>query len=60
VDAALTRAKTSDKPVLIACKTTIGFGAPTKAGTAGCHGSPLGADEIAGARARWAGPMRRS
>ena len=51
VDAALTRAKTSDKPVLIACKTTIGFGAPTKAGTAGCHGSPLGADEIAGARA---------
>ena len=36
--------------VLIACKTTIGFGAPTKAGKASSHGSPLGADEITGAR----------
>jgi transketolase len=35
---------------MIACKTTIGFGAPTKAGTSKAHGSPLGADEIAGAR----------
>ena len=35
---------------LIACRTIIGFGAPTKAGTEKCHGSPLGADEIAGAR----------
>ncbi|WP_292136050.1 transketolase C-terminal domain-containing protein, partial [Mesorhizobium sp.] len=35
---------------MIACKTTIGFGAPTKAGTNKAHGSPLGADEIAGAR----------
>ena len=50
VDAALTEAKTSDKPVLIACKTTIGFGAPTKAGTAGAHGAALGPEEIAGAR----------
>ena len=50
VDTALTEAKSSDKPVLIACKTTIGFGTPTKAGTAGSHGAPLGGDEIAGAR----------
>jgi transketolase len=40
----------SDRPTLIACKTTIGFGAPKKAGTEKAHGSPLGADEIAGAR----------
>jgi transketolase len=50
VDKALEEARTSDKPVLIACKTTIGFGAPTKAGTAGSHGAPLGDEEIAGAR----------
>ena len=36
--------------MLIACKTIIGFGAPTKQGTAATHGSPLGPDEIAGAR----------
>ena len=52
IDAALTAAKTSDRPTMIACKTTIGYGAPTKAGTAGSHGAPLGAGEIAGARAR--------
>ncbi len=50
VDAAIEAAKTSDRPVLIACRTTIGFGAPTKAGTAGSHGAPLGAEEIAGTR----------
>jgi len=50
IAAALEKAQTSDKPVLIACKTTIGFGAPTKAGKASAHGSPLGPDEIAGAR----------
>lgn len=48
---AIEAAKLSSKPALIACKTTIGFGAPSKAGTSGIHGSPLGADEIAGARA---------
>ncbi len=47
---ALAAAQTATKPVLIACKTTIGYGAPTKAGKASAHGSPLGADEIRGAR----------
>lgn len=50
VDAALEAAKASDRPVLIACRTTIGCGAPTKAGTAGCHGAPLGDEEVAGTR----------
>ena len=50
VDAAIAAAKSSPAPSLIACRTTIGFGAPTKAGTAATHGAPLGAEEIAGAR----------
>jgi transketolase len=50
IAAAITRAQTSDRPSLIACKTTIGFGAPTKAGTAKAHGEPLGAEELAGAK----------
>jgi transketolase len=50
VASALTQATRSRKPTLIACRTVIGFSAPTKAGTAGSHGAPLGATEIAGAR----------
>ncbi len=50
VAAAITAAQASERPSLIACKTTIAYGAPTKAGTAAAHGSPLGAEEIAGAR----------
>ncbi len=50
IAAALGKAQHSDRPVMIACKTTIGFGAPTKAGTHGAHGAPLGATEIAGTR----------
>ncbi len=40
----------SDRPSMIACRTVIGYGAPTKAGTAATHGAPLGEEEIAGAR----------
>jgi transketolase len=50
VEAAIARAKTSDKPTLIACKTIIGFGAPNKQGSEKTHGAPLGKDEIAAAR----------
>jgi transketolase len=55
---ALTDAQTSDRPTMIACKTVIAYGAPTKAGTAGAHGSPLGAKEIIGAREQlgWTAP----
>src|SRR6202171_2938587 len=50
IAAAITRAKKSNKPSMIACKTTIGFGAPTKAGTAKAHGEALGAEELKGAK----------
>ncbi|MCG8271930.1 transketolase [Aquamicrobium sp. NLF2-7] len=50
IAAAIEAARKSDRPTLIAAKTTIGFGAPTKAGTNKVHGSPLGADEIAATR----------
>jgi transketolase len=50
IAAAITRAQKSSKPSMIACKTTIGYGAPTKAGTAKAHGEALGADELKGAK----------
>jgi transketolase len=51
IAAALRAARKSVRPSLIACRTVIGYGAPSKAGTAQTHGAPLGAEEIAGARA---------
>jgi len=56
VAAAIERAKASDKPSLIACKTVIGHGAPNKQGTAATHGAPLGDDEIAAAREKMGWP----
>ncbi len=50
IDKAITQAKQSPMPSLIACKTHIGFGSPAKQDTSGAHGSPLGADEIAKVR----------
>ena len=47
---AIEAAQASDRPTFIAAKTTIGFGAPNKAGTHKVHGSPLGAEEIAATR----------
>jgi transketolase len=50
IEAALAEAQDADRPTLIACRTTIGYGAPNKGGTAATHGSPLGEDEVAAAR----------
>ncbi len=50
LDAALKEAIAAKKPTLVCCRTVIGYGSPHKSGTAGCHGSPLGADEIAATR----------
>jgi len=56
VAAAIAAAQGDDRPSLIACRTTIGFGAPTLAGTAKTHGAPLGEDEVAGAREKLGWP----
>ncbi len=53
---AIAAAQKSDKPAMIACRTTIGFGAPTLAGTSKTHGSPLGDAEIKGAREKLGWP----
>uniref|UniRef100_Q07N63 Transketolase n=1 Tax=Rhodopseudomonas palustris (strain BisA53) TaxID=316055 RepID=Q07N63_RHOP5 len=46
VAAAIAEAKNSDRPSLIACRTTIGFGSPNRAGSEKVHGAPLGAEEV--------------
>ena len=51
IAAAIEAAHISDRPTMIACKTVIGFGAPKRAGTSKAHGEPLGAEELAGAKA---------
>ena len=55
---AITEAQNSDKPTLVACKTTIGYGSPNKGGTSATHGAPLGDDEISATRAQlgWDAP----
>ena len=55
---ALTAALADPRPSLIACKTVIGYGAPTKAGRESAHGAPLGEAEILGARDRLGWPHR--
>jgi len=50
VASAIAAARETGMPSLIACKTTIGYGAPTKAGTSATHGAALGEEEIAGTR----------
>ena len=58
VAAALAAAREDDRPSLIACKTIIGYGAPTKAGRESAHGAALGEAEILGARDRLGWPHR--
>jgi transketolase len=50
IEVAIERARNSDRPSLIACRTVIGFGAPNRQGTEKVHGAPLGADEVAKTR----------
>lgn len=50
IESAISKAQKTDTPSLICCKTKIGFGAPTKENSSSSHGSPLGTEEIAGAR----------
>ncbi|MBD3803317.1 MAG: transketolase [Thioclava sp.] len=51
IDEALTKAKNAKGPVLVDCKTIIGFGSPNKADSYSAHGSPLGDEEIARTKA---------
>jgi transketolase len=61
IDEALASArKETQRPTLIKVKTCIGFGAPTKAGTAACHGAPLGREELNAAKERLGWPLEPS
>jgi len=50
IEVAVRLAQESDQPSMIACRTTIGYGAPNKQGTSATHGAPLGEPEIAATR----------
>ena len=50
IDAAVEEAKKYPRPSIIICRTTIGYGLPTKANTSGIHGSPAGKEELAKAK----------
>ena len=60
IDKALRRAKRSDRPTLVTCRTVIGWGCPTKAGKACVHGEPLGEEELRAAKAAWGLPPDES
>ena len=59
IDRAITQARSSKKPSMIACKTHIGFGAPNRQDTAKAHGSPLGDEEIQATRDAYGWPYGR-
>ena len=57
IDAAIQQAKTNPRPSLIVCRTTIGFGLPTRQGTSKAHGEPPGDEELAGAKKNLGWPI---
>src|SRR3990170_2587955 len=57
VHQALVEAKADPRPSLIACRTHIGFGLPTRQDTASAHGEPPGEEELAGAKDRFGWPQ---
>jgi transketolase len=57
IDAAINAAKADPRPSIIACRTQIGFGLPTRQGTAKAHGEPPGADELRGAKEKLGWPL---
>ena len=52
IAAAIEAARKAERPTLVACKTTLGYGSPNRAGTSKAHGEPLGADELAASKAK--------
>jgi len=56
IDKAIKKAKKDSRPTLIICKTIIGFGLPTKQGTAKAHGEPAGEEELAAAKEKLGWP----
>jgi transketolase len=57
IDAAINAAKADPRPSIIACRTQIGFGLPTRQGTSKAHGEPPGADELRGAKEKLGWPL---
>jgi transketolase len=57
IDAAINAAKVDPRPSIIACRTQIGFGLPTRQGTAKAHGEPPGVDELRGAKEKLGWPL---
>ena len=57
IDAAIQQAKTDPRPSLIICRTTIGFGMPTRQGTSKAHGEPPGEVELNGAKEKLGWPV---
>jgi len=58
IDSAIQQAKTDPRPSLIVCRTTIGFGLPTRQGTSKAHGEPPGDVELNGAKEKFGWPVK--